>query len=286
MVFSRPRPRCRTTAGKLSDNRGIVVQQQCLWRPYLVSNSLLSMEEGLIRPKSLVHALADGIQARLEAGEWQRGQRLPSEPALARALQVSRSTLREALRLLEDRRLIERRHGLGSFVTVNSGHIVAGLGTLESYVTTISRCGFQAEDRVIRIDGGVVEPETGRLLALSDGSLGWTVHSLRLADGLPVIYCRDVIPAVLVPDRLTMQKRVSKPLLDFFREELGNRPQYAFLTIGAALPDGDIIEQLHCTADEPLVTLTGIAFDGTDRPLYYHHAYIRSQHIDLTLVRR
>lgn len=233
-----------------------------------------------------MHIVADQLRATLRAGEWRQGQQLPSEPALAKAMGVSRTTLREALRSLENEGLISRRHGVGSFVTVNSGHIIAGLEQIESYVKTIQRCGFQAEDRVLRIEGGEIEPEISGLLDLPPGSLGWIIFSLRLANGLPVIYCRDVIPTVLVPDRRVMERRVSKTLLDFFGEELGIRPAYAFLTIGAILPKGEVMEQLGCQATEPLVTLRGPAFTSTDRPLYYHWAYVRSQYIDLTLVRR
>src|SRR5580692_12068283 len=59
-----------------------------------------------------VQALTDAI----EQGVYQPGSPLPSETDLAEQLEVSRATLREALRTLEDRQLIIRRHGRGTFV--------------------------------------------------------------------------------------------------------------------------------------------------------------------------
>jgi len=51
------------------------------------------------------------------AGEFGVGDRLPSEPELARELGVSRSSLRAAITLLEEDGLVWRRHGSGTYVT-------------------------------------------------------------------------------------------------------------------------------------------------------------------------
>lgn len=65
---------------------------------------------------SLRHRIADDLRERLEAGEFAPGARLPSEPELARALGVSRSSLRAAIALLEADGLVRRMQGSGTFV--------------------------------------------------------------------------------------------------------------------------------------------------------------------------
>ena len=65
----------------------------------------------IARPISISRAyeqLAGQIRARILAGELAEGDRLPSELALAREAQVSRGTVREALRLLEEAGFVER----------------------------------------------------------------------------------------------------------------------------------------------------------------------------------
>ena len=52
--------------------------------------------------------LAGRIRGRILAGEIAPGARLPSELALAREAAVSRSTVREALRVLEETGFVER----------------------------------------------------------------------------------------------------------------------------------------------------------------------------------
>ena len=55
------------------------------------------------------------------------GDRLPSEPELARDLGVSRATLREAMRIFETQGLIRRRQGAGTYVLSPSHVIESGL---------------------------------------------------------------------------------------------------------------------------------------------------------------
>lgn len=69
-----------------------------------------------LRRFSLVEQAADQIAARITAGEWEIGAKLPAESALAAELGVGRSTVREAVKELRGRGLVEARQGSGVFV--------------------------------------------------------------------------------------------------------------------------------------------------------------------------
>ena len=56
-------------------------------------------------------------------GEFSKNDRLPSEPDLARDLGVSRTTLRQALTLLQEDGLIKIIRGKGNFITKDSHYI-------------------------------------------------------------------------------------------------------------------------------------------------------------------
>ncbi len=58
----------------------------------------------------------DRLKHDIETGVYKEKQKLPSEFELAKQLGVSRATLREALRVLEEENIIIRRHGVGTFV--------------------------------------------------------------------------------------------------------------------------------------------------------------------------
>lgn len=58
----------------------------------------------------------DHIKEKIKDGAYKERQKLPSEFDLAKELGVSRATLREALRILEEENVVIRRHGVGTFV--------------------------------------------------------------------------------------------------------------------------------------------------------------------------
>jgi len=65
---------------------------------------------------SLADSAANSIRAEIAAGRWPVGSRIPIEPQLAQLLGVSRGTVREAVKTLVSRGLLEVRQGSGTYV--------------------------------------------------------------------------------------------------------------------------------------------------------------------------
>lgn len=66
--------------------------------------------------RSLVELAVERMRERILQGDWQVGQRLPTEPELALELGISRNTVREAMRVLAFSGLVEIRQGDGSYL--------------------------------------------------------------------------------------------------------------------------------------------------------------------------
>ena len=60
-----------------------------------------------LKPVRLFDQVVEQLQALIVAGTWERGDRLPSEAELGVTYGVSRSVVREALRVLESKGLID-----------------------------------------------------------------------------------------------------------------------------------------------------------------------------------
>lgn len=80
---------------------------------------LMPSERSAIQPVSRLK-VADSVAAQLERlitqGEFEPGRKLPAERALADQFGVGRSSMREALRVVEAHGLVRIEHGVGVFV--------------------------------------------------------------------------------------------------------------------------------------------------------------------------
>jgi DNA-binding FadR family transcriptional regulator len=85
--------------------------------------------------------LADALRARILTGELKPGARLPIEPDLSALYGVSRSTVREALRVLASQNLIATTRGVsgGSFIAYPNPEQIAGY--LEASLRLLSQSG-------------------------------------------------------------------------------------------------------------------------------------------------
>jgi GntR family transcriptional regulator, transcriptional repressor for pyruvate dehydrogenase complex len=68
------------------------------------------------KAKSQPQRVVDGVLARIQDGTLKPGDRVPPEPELMRAFEVSRTVVREAMSRLQAGGLVETRHGIGTFV--------------------------------------------------------------------------------------------------------------------------------------------------------------------------
>src|SRR5512142_2182255 len=85
---------------------------------------------------------SEAYRALLRSGNYAPGDRLPSEIELSQQWGISRPTLREALRLLEEEGVILRKHGVGTFVAAPGPVIEGGLEVLESIDRMAERRGL------------------------------------------------------------------------------------------------------------------------------------------------
>jgi GntR family transcriptional regulator, transcriptional repressor for pyruvate dehydrogenase complex len=70
----------------------------------------------LRRPRSLTADLVQALGDRVRDGRWAAGAKLPTEGAIMAEFGVSRTVVREAISRLQAAKVVETRHGIGTFV--------------------------------------------------------------------------------------------------------------------------------------------------------------------------
>ncbi len=89
------------------------------------------VQSGAHRPRAF-HAIVDQLRDDIFRGRRKPGDRLPPEQVLAEQFKVSRTGVREALRVLEIQGLVQVRHGYGGGVFVADVGVLPLLGALQT----------------------------------------------------------------------------------------------------------------------------------------------------------
>jgi DNA-binding GntR family transcriptional regulator len=143
--------------------------------------------------RPLRHRLAQELRGRILAGEWAPGERLPSEPELARRRTVSRSSLRSAIAMLEEEGYVSRRRGSGTYVTHRPA-LAHDLGRNFGVTSLIAATGM--EPGSIEETSGAVPapPAVAETLGVAPGEPVSSLRRVRTADGRRVVdateWCR------------------------------------------------------------------------------------------------
>jgi GntR family transcriptional regulator len=155
----------------------------------------MSLPSNIIDRRALPLVVRDRILEQIRNGELRAGGQIPPESALCEAFGVSRSTIREAIKLLERDGIIDVQHGRGSFVTG-----MAQLGNerpvtrFESVTEMMRRLGYTVENRVLGVrERHPGESEAGELRLASD-DLVVHLERLRLHDGQPFVVSVNIVP--------------------------------------------------------------------------------------------
>ena len=132
----------------------------------------------------LYKSLANDLRAEIESGRYPVGDQLPPEIELCTLYSVSRHTMRDALRLLREAGLLERRRGSGTTVLTREPPpaFVQPLGGLDE----ILQFAHDARLAVRRIDERPLTSAERRRMGIVDGDDWLIVDALRMSSGSPI----------------------------------------------------------------------------------------------------
>lgn len=154
--------------------------------------------------ESHVERLRTGILDLIRDRNLTFGDKLPTEKELSEQFQVSRPTLREALKLLEQEAVIDAHQGKGRFVAAGALLSIARpITKFESVSQMVASHGYRPQTQLLGFATVPADAETASRLGVPIGSALIRIERLRSNDGEPLIYSLDWIPKALFPSGAT-----------------------------------------------------------------------------------
>jgi GntR family transcriptional regulator len=212
------------------------------------------------------------------------GQRLPSEPDLARQMGVSRATLREAMRSFETQGLIRRRQGAGTFVVGQVAVMDSGLEVLESLDTLAKRQNLEVTVSDLQVERMFADQEIATGLNIPLGTRVTRVRRVVRADGRPVAYLVDTLPEeVFRPDDLPVSFHGS--VLDHLIHR-GDSLSVARANISAIGATAEVAKSLEIQRGDVLLHFNSQVYDRQGKVLTYTFSYFIPGYFHFHVVRR
>ena len=213
------------------------------------------------------------------------GQRLPSEPELAKQLGVSRATLREAMRAFETQGLIRRRQGSGTFVVGKMrGLLDNGLEVLESLETMAKRLGLEVSVSDLSVESLPADDDAATALGVPSGTPLTRVRRVVRADGRPVAYLVDILPeAILHVEDLPVDFHGS--VLDFLLDR-GDPLKTSRANVSAIGGTAEVAKALEIQRGDVLLHFYSQLFNDDGRVVDYSLSYFIPGYFHFHIMRR
>lgn len=234
--------------------------------------------------KSAYESARDKIFSYIQENELY-GERLPSEMEFAQTMGISRNTVREAIRVLEQEGIVYSRHGVGTFVANKSNNLSCNITSLNSISEIIRIHGYKAGTLPAKVNVLVADAELADKMNVKIGEEILCVERIRTADDTPVILVRDYIPQLSGGAEQYLAKH-EESLFEFLKKNYQIEVSYANCTIKAAISDEEINGLLRLECPTPLILLEQFHYTATGKLAFYSDSYFISDLFNFNVVRQ
>jgi len=236
-------------------------------------------------PIPLYAQLKSILQALIEQGSFQPGDRLPSELDLCQLSDVSRIVVRQALAELAQEGYIIRRQGLGSFIAepkIKESLVQKLTGFHHDMVDQ----GLTPHTTVLRQGRRPASARIASRLGIPTGTEILRIERVRSIGNEPIVYVVTHLPADLCPalEKADLSHQSLYALLEDLCQIHIDRGQRSIEAVPAGAHEAEL---LGIQPGAPLLQLDSISFLPNGKAVEYYRAYHRGDRsrFDVQLVR-
>lgn len=226
-----------------------------------------------------LHAQAEEtLRGLIKQPAYQKGALLPDEVSLARALGISRSTLRAAIARLVDEGRLDRKAGVGTRVIEPT--VRFGASAWLSFTKEMAAKGVKVENYQQSARLTTLPPEASSALRVKEKSKALLVERVRGWEGRPVVHFLSYLHPRL---ELTSDLDFSQPLYELIQQHSGVIAQRSQEEVLAVSADARLASLLKVPRGAPLLRRVRVVFDTGQRPIEYGVVHYRCDRFVLTL---
>ncbi len=234
---------------------------------------------------TLTQAAQHELRQAIIGGTYDLGSQLPTEEELGTLLGVSRTVVREALRTLEEEGLIDRRHGVGTFV--RNQPILKNLNFNFGITEMIESAGLKPGTGHIATRREAATVDIASHLNIPVGADTITIERVRTADDKPVVYTLDTFPEALVHgNEFNLDRLLKESLYQILQTEFGRLIEYGVAQILPATASASIAEKLAIPEGSLLLYIVQTDYGSGDKPVLYSREYHLPDAFDFMIWRR
>jgi len=215
------------------------------------------------------------LRARLARGDWQVGDRMPTDEALTQEYGVSRFTVRAAIDVLVADGIVARFRSRGSFVKARAHG--AGTWMLTSLDDMVVN-GFPTRPIILDAETVPHSADVASALGVEEGRMSLRIRVLRQSDGLPYSYSIIHVPQPLAAQLPAdwRSRAASEPFVGIVAEANAMAIGQAIQVAHAVAAPADVAERLEVSPGTPLLLLERTFFAREGAALEHAQIFSRS----------
>ena len=148
--------------------------------------------------KPMYRQIADALREKINAGELKPGDALPTESSLQEAFNVSRITVRQALKLLTEEQIVESIQGSGTYV--KEERVNYDIYQLTGFYEKLADRNVDTHSEVSIFEVLKADAKLAEKLNLSHDDKVWHVKRVRFIKQKPVNLEETWMPLAMFPD--------------------------------------------------------------------------------------
>jgi GntR family transcriptional regulator len=238
------------------------------------------------RSRTLVLELRDQLERAVRSGAMRPGDRLPSELELASRFAVSRSSVREALKLLEQDGLIDVHHGSGRFVSASAAlRVHRPITRFEGVTELLEDLGYHPINEILSVERAASTDDERTALGLDANADVIRLRRLRRHDDTALMLSINVFRADLLGGDDLAAVDFSGSLTEWLRER-GHLPVSSAAEIRAALLPDDVAQLPGVDAGKPWLLISERCVDASGAPVLLSNDFHRGDFFAFHVLRR